>query len=621
MSPDRRHFLQLGAGAVVALLGDRGIAKALSPDRSSDLLNFGAVPATLFDGITVPPEYVADVLYPWGAPTGVAGAMPAFSPNASNSAADQAVQAGMHHDGMHFFALGRGGRRGLLVMNHEYTDERLLHADGAAPWTAEKVRKSLHAMGVSVIEVERTAQGWRQVLPSPYARRIHGATPMRIAGPAAGTSWMQTAADASGGRVFGTFANCAMGVTPWGTYLTCEENFHGYFGGPKEAAADATPAQRRYSTLPGAQWVEYWRFDERFDLSKHPNEPHRFGWVVEIDPFDPTSTPVKRTALGRKRQESATCTLTRDGRVAVYMGDDAAFEYIYKFVSREPARPGHDAAARRANRTLLDDGTLYVARYDADGRGRWLELVHGRGGVDAASGFVDQAQVVVQARLAADVVGATKMDRPEWIAVHPHTGEVYVTLTNNALRGAPGKPGADAANPRAPNLFGGILRWREDGGDAASLAFAWEHFVHAGDPAMAESGARYPRSDDDAFGSPDGLHFDSGGLLWIQTDMSGQEIGRGAHAALGNNQLLCADPASGRIRRFLVGPNGCEITGCVVTPDRRTLFVNVQHPGERRDDGTGALSSAWPDGALPASQRPRSATVVVQRRDGGIVGT
>jgi len=620
MSLDRRHLLQSGAAAVVALLGGTGWADAATPSGGT-LLGFGPVPATLFDGITVPPEYAAQVLYPWGSPTGIAGARPAFSPDASNSAADQAVQAGMHHDGMHFFALGRDGRRGLLVMNHEYTDERLLHVDGVAQWTAEKVRKSLHAMGVSVIEIERTAQGWRQVLPSRYARRIHGATPMRIAGPAAGTPWMQTGADVSGRRVFGTFANCAMGVTPWGTYLTCEENFHGYFGGPKDAAADATAAQRRYGTVAGSQWVEYWRFDERFDLSKHPNEANRFGWVVEIDPFDPTSTPVKRTALGRKRQESATCTLTRDGRVAVYMGDDAAFECIYKFVSRDKVRPGHDAAARAANRTLLDQGTLYVARYDADGRGRWLELVHGRGGVDASAGFADQAQVLVQARLAADVVGATKMDRPEWIAVHPQTGEVYVTLTNNALRGAPGRPGVDAANPRAVNLFGGILRWREDGGDAASLDFAWDHFVLAGDPAIADTGARYPRDGDDAFGSPDGLHFDSGGLLWIQTDMSAQLIGSGTHAALGNNQLLCAEPASGRIRRFLVGPRGCEITGCVLTPDRRTLFVNVQHPSERNDDGSGTPQSAWPDGDVPGSARPRSATVVVQRRDGGIVGT
>jgi secreted PhoX family phosphatase len=620
MSIDRRHFLQSGAAALVSLLG-QGCATSVSHGEAAALLGFSDVPATLRDTVTLPAEYSSQVLYPWGAPTGIANAaLPVFLPGGGNTADDQAMQAGMHHDGMHFFPLEANGgesMRGLLVMNHEYTDERLLHADGVERWSAEKVRKSLHAMGVSVIEIERTPQGWRQVVPSAYARRIHGRTPIRLAGPAAGTPWLRTAADPDGTRAFGTFANCAMGVTPWGTYLTCEENFHGYFGGPADAASRATPAQRRYGTVPGTQWVEYWRFDERFDLSRHPNEPHRFGWVVEIDPFDPTSTPVKRTALGRKRQESATCTLTRDGRVAVYMGDDAAFEYIYKFVSRDKVRPGRDAAARAANRHLLDEGTLYVARYDADGRGRWLELAHGRDGIDATHGFADQAQVLVHARLAADIVGATKMDRPEWIAVHPQTGEVYVTLTNNSLRGTAGKPAADAANPRASNLFGGILRWREDGGDAASIGFAWDHFVRAGDPASPKAGARYPRPDADAFGSPDGLHFDSSGLLWIQTDMGGS-----TDTALGNNQLLCADPATGRIRRFMVGPTGCEVTGCVLTPDRRTLFVNIQHPGERRDDETGLPRSGWPDDATaPGHAPPRSATVAVRRRDGGIVGT
>jgi secreted PhoX family phosphatase len=625
MPTNRRLFLHSSTAALVALMSP-GCAVPGRSAGENPSMKFGNVAATLHDGITLPPEYAFEVLYPWGTPTGIAGSMPAFAADASNTADEQATQAGMHHDGMHFFPLGPSAgngeaTRGLLVMNHEYTDEQLLHPGGPDPWSAEKVRKSLHAMGVSVIEIERTSAGWRQVLPSIHARRIHGRTPIRMAGPAAGSPWLRTAADPAGTLALGTFANCAMGVTPWGTYLTCEENFHGYFGGPAQAAPAMTAAQLRYGTVPGKQWVEYWRFDERFDLSRHPNEANRFGWVVEIDPFDPTSTPVKRTALGRKRQESATCTLTADGRVAVYMGDDSAFEYVYKFVSRDKVRPGADAAARAANRGLLDEGTLYAARYDADGRGRWLELSHGRDGLDAAGGFADQAQVLVQARLAADAVGATKMDRPEWIAVHPRTGEVYVTLTNNVLRGTPGRPAADAANPRAANLFGGILRWREDAGDAGSTGFAWDHFVLAGDPSNDAVGARYPRPDADAFGSPDGLHFDSAGMLWIQTDMGGSAIAKGGRVALGNNQLLCADPASGRIRRFMVGPTGCEVTGCVLTPDRRTLFVNIQHPGERRDSKTGAVSSAWPEDAKPGSAPPRSATVVVRRRDGGIVGT
>ena len=350
--------------AVVAMMGPVGYAGTSRPP-----LGFTAVPASLRDAVVVPPEYEYHVLYRWGDPTGIGSSLPAFRPDASNTAEDQALQAGMHHDGMHFFPLGSDGRRALLVLNHEYTDEHQLHADGAAPLTAAKVRKSQHAVGVSVIEIERLPSGWRQVLPSGYARRIHARTPMHIAGPAAGSALLQTAADPSGREVLGTLANCAMGVTPWGTYLTCEENFHGYFGADKSLGGTSDAAARRYGTTPGGQWVDWYRFDESFDVLKHPNESHRFGWVVEIDPMDPASTPIKRTALGRKCTESATCTLTRDGRVAVYMGDDARFEFIYKFVSRDRVRPGGYAA----NRDLLDHGTLYAARFDASGQGAWLE--------------------------------------------------------------------------------------------------------------------------------------------------------------------------------------------------------------------------------------------------------
>ncbi len=559
----------------------------------------------------MPPEYEFQVLYRWGDPTGIGSSLPAFRPDASNTAEDQALQAGMHHDGMHFFPLGSDGRRALLVLNHEYTDEQQLHADGAAPLTAAKVRKSQHAVGVSVIEIERLPSGWRQVLPSGYARRIHARTPMHIAGPAAGSALLQTAADPSGQVVLGTLANCAMGVTPWGTYLTCEENFHGYFGADKSLGGTSDAAARRYGTTPGGQWVDWYRFDERFDVLKHPNESHRFGWVVEIDPMDPTSTPVKRTALGRKCTESATCTLTRDGRVAVYMGDDARFEFIYKFVSRDRVRPGGYAA----NRDLLDHGTLYAARFDASGQGAWLELTNGD------NGHADQAEVLVHARLAASARGATPMDRPEWVAIHPRTAEVFVSLTNNSQRGAPGRPVADAANPRASNLGGHIMRWTEAGADAAATTFTWSHFVLAGDPAVPGTDTRYPSPQADAFGAPDGLHFDSAGLLWIQTDMSGQAIGKGTYANLGNNALLCADLATGSIKRFLTGPNGSEITGCVVTPDRSTLFVNIQHPGETSDSGGARANSAWPDGSEPGSARPRSAIVAVRRRNGGAVGT
>jgi secreted PhoX family phosphatase len=604
--PDRRLVLKSAMAAVVAMMGPVGYAGTSRPP-----LGFTAVPASLRDAVVVPPEYEYHVLYRWGDPTGIGSSLPAFRPDASNTADDQALQAGMHHDGMHFFPLGSDGRRALLVLNHEYTDEHQLHADGAAPLTAAKVRKSQHAVGVSVIEIERLPSGWRQVLPSGYARRIHARTPMHIAGPAAGSALLQTAADPSGREVLGTLANCAMGVTPWGTYLTCEENFHGYFGADKSRGGTSDAAARRYGTTPGGQWVDWYRFDESFDVLKHPNESHRFGWVVEIDPMDPASTPIKRTALGRKCTESATCTLTRDGRVAVYMGDDARFEFIYKFVSRDRVRPGGYAA----NRDLLDHGTLYAARFDASGQGAWLELTNGD------NGHADQAEVLVHARLGASARGATPMDRPEWVAIHPRTAEVFVSLTNNSQRGAPGRPAVDAANPRANNLGGHIMRWTEAGADAAATTFTWSHFVLAGDPAVPGTDARYPSPQADAFGAPDGLHFDSAGLLWIQTDMSGQAIGKGTYANLGNNALLCADLATGSIKRFLTGPNGSEITGCVVTPDRSTLFVNIQHPGETSDSGGARANSAWPDGSEPGSARPRSAIVAVRRRNGGAVGT
>lgn len=617
-STTRRMVLHSGAAALVALLAE-GCAAALpgvapappaADATAKGLPAFTSVPPADGDALVVAPGYVASVLYRWGEPTGMAGQMPAWKPDGSNSADDQALQAGMHHDGMHFFPLGTDGQRGLLVLNHEYTDEALLNGSTAS--AREKTRKSQHAMGVSVVEVAQQGGGWQVVRPSRYARRIHGATPMEISGPAAGTLLLQTAQDPTGRAVRGTFANCAMGVTPWGTYLTCEENFHGYFGGPGRAAPGLPASLQRYGIGPGRQWVDWWQHDERFDVTRHPNEAHRFGWVVEIDPMDPTSTPVKRTALGRKCQESATCTLTHDGRVAVYMGDDARFEYIYKFVSRDKVRPGGYAA----NRTLLDHGTLYVARFDADGRGHWLALTAGRNGLDAPTGFATQADVVVNARGAADRAGATPMDRPEWIAVHPHTGEVFATLSNNTQRGTPGKPGPDAANPRASNAAGHILRWTEAAADAGAATFNWSVFALAGDPALAGTGARYPAARADAFGAPDGLHFDTAGLLWIQTDMSGNQMHKGEFAHLGNNQMLCANVSTGEIRRFMTGPRGCEITGCVVSPDRRTLFVNIQHPGETRDDG--GAQGHWPDGGTAP---PRSATVAVRRIDGGLVGT
>ncbi|WP_240636088.1 PhoX family protein [Caldimonas tepidiphila] len=623
--PARRVFVRGGlAAAAAGLLGPLAAAgcaspgghtvsaAAAAPGLPGRSIGFRSVPMAAVDRVVVPPGYRAEVLYRWGDAIGIAGRMPAFRPDGGNTAAEQALQAGMHHDGMHYFPLD-GSARGLLAVNHEYVDDGLLHPDGQRTWSEEKVRKSIAAHGVSVVEVARAPQGgWRLVRPSRFARRITADTPMRVAGPAAGHPMLRTEADPEGRRVLGTMANCARGYTPWGTYLTCEENFADYFRAPEQPDAH----QRRWGL--GRRSGSFYRWHEhepRFDARLHPNEFNRYGWLVEIDPYDPESVPVKRTALGRAAHEGAALAQTADGRVVVYMGEDARFEYIYKFVSRDAVREGGYAA----NRDLLDHGTLYVARFNADGRGEWLPLVHGQGPLTAANGFADPGEVLVKARQASDLLGATKMDRPEWTAVDPLTREVYCTLTNNSQRGEPGRPGVDAANPRANNTMGQIIRWKEDG-DLDARRFAWSHLVLAGDPQAQRPGAR-GNVKGDAFGSPDGLWVDGRGVMWVMTDASGSATGRGDYAGLPNNQMLACDPTRGEMRRFLLGPHGCEVTGLTATPDLRTFFVNIQHPGEppgdRSDPARPTRHSAWPDG----SGRPRSATVVITKDDGGVIGT
>ncbi|WP_374562547.1 PhoX family phosphatase [Ideonella sp.] len=647
--PARRVWLRGGFGAMAGGLFGPGLLtacagaaqQATTPAGPASLgrrIGFKSVPMAAVDTVVVPEGYRAQVLYRWGDPVGVAGQMPAFKPDASNTAAEQALQAGMHHDGMAFFPLDGGTRRGVLAMNHEYVDDGLLHTDGVKTWSNEKAFKSMAAHGVSVIEVERVdiapravAEGvappagqapgsgpafvgaWRVVTPSRYARRITARTPMRIAGPAAGHALMKTAADPTGTLVLGTFNNCANGQTPWGTYLTCEENWAGYFEGPEQPSAH----QKRWGVKKGNGGYYHWyEADERFDATKHPNEFNRFGWIVEIDPMDPTSMPVKHTALGRAAHEGAATALTAGGKAVVYMGEDARFEYIYKFVSRDAMKPGGLAA----NRELLDHGTLYVARFDAGGSGEWLPLVHGQGPLTAANGFADQGEVLIKSRQASDALGATKMDRPEWTTVDPITKQVYCTLTNNSDRGKPDRPGPDAANPRANNTMGQIIRWQEQG-DLDGTRFRWDHLVLAGDPAQPRAEAK-GNVRGDIFGSPDGLWVDPRGVLWIQTDVSSSAMGKGEYANLPNNQMLACDPTDpkGEIRRFLVGPTGCEVTGLTMASDLRTLFVNIQHPGEspseRGDPDAPSRYSKWPDGG-----RPRSATVAITKLDGGVIGT
>jgi secreted PhoX family phosphatase len=607
-SPERRVLLKGALAASLSSLFSPLIAGCAAAGIRPGVLGFKSIPTASNDTLVVPEGYVAEAIAAWGEPIGVAGAMPPFKEDASNMAAEQAVQMGMHHDGIHYFPLD-GSRRGLLVMNHEYTDDGLLHPDGMQTWTAEKVRKAQAAHGIAVIEIEQKDGRWQMVRPSTYARRFTANTPFAIGGPAAGHRLMQTAADPTGRVALGTFNNCASGKTPWGTYLAGEENFVNYFdGGDKPDAHQKRWGMRKTGLY---RWGEH---DERFNAVKNPNEFNRFGWVVEVDPMDPSGTPVKRSALGRAAHEGAWVAVTKDGRAVVYSGEDARFEYIYKFVSRDRIAPG----GAKPNRELLDHGTLYVARFDADGTGRWLPVVHGAGPLTAANGFADQGEVVIKSRQASDLLGATKMDRPEWLAIDPKSGEVYCTLTNNSSRGTPGNPGIDAANPRANNAMGQIIRWKEKN-DFDSTEFSWNHLVLAGDPANQRAEAK-GNIKGDIFACPDGITFDNRGVLWIQTDAHATQMNKGELKNIGNNQMLACDPASGEIRRFLTGPVNCEITGATFTPDGTTMFINIQHPGEtpsdRSDPADPGKFSKWPHGG-----RPRSATVVIRKRDGGVIGT
>jgi len=620
--PARRVVLLGGIGALtVGALAPWLAGRAVAGD-GRPLIGFKSVAVSEKDTVIVPEGYEAEAFAAWGEPIGVPGNMPAFRWDASNSAADQAAQMGMHHDGIHYYPLDGSSTHGLLAMNHEYTDDGLLFPDGKRNWTVEKVHKAQAAHGVAVIEVELTDGQWRIVRPSNHARRYTTRTPFVLAGPAAGHALMQTAGDPEGRTVLGTLNNCASGQTPWGTYLSAEENWAFYLDGPAERNAD----QRRWGLLRRglSRWGDH---DPRFDAEQHPHEFHRFGWIVEIDPYDPASMPVKRTALGRGAKEGAMVATTRDGRAVVYSGEDARFEYIYKFVSRDRIAPG----GARANAELLDHGTLYVARFDADGTGRWLPLVQGQGPLTADNGFPDQGSVLIRSRQASDLLGATKMDRPEWVAIDQDARTVYCTLTNNSRRGGANNPAVDAANPRANNNMGHIIQWTE-AGDFDATALRWQHLLLAGDPANKRPEAR-GNIRGDGFACPDGLTLDARGVLWIQTDMSSDEMHRGEMQRLGNNQMLACDPATGEVRRFLTGPVGCEITGIALTPDGRTMFVNIQHPGEpltprgdnleipnlNNDPAKPRRYSNWPD--FRPDGRPRSATLAIRKADGGPIGT
>ncbi len=592
------------------------------------MLGFESVAVSSADEVVVPKGYTADVLIAWGDPVSNG---PAFKQDASNTAEEQARQWGMHNDGMVYFPIVRS-QRGLIVQNNEYTDDGLLFPDGVNNWTAEKTKKSLNAHGVSIIEVAkrtgfhfdlgRRRGKWDVVRPSRFARRITGMTPIDIGGPAAGDPRLTTSDDPTGTRVLGTLNNCAMGYTPWGTYLACEENFNGYF----RKNGSQTTMEKRYGITAAGFGYLWHTTDKRFRVDEEPNEPNRFGWVVEIDPFKPHSTPVKRTALGRIKHEGAWVQEARNGRVVVYMGDDERNEYIYRYVSNLPWRQ-----ARAQGINPLDDGILYVAKFHADGTGEWLPLTPDNPRLAGWS----LNDILINTRGAADAAGATMMDRPEWIDTFPRSLTAIATLTNNSRRGsAPpsvnnpdgstaagsARPPVDAANPRAVNNYGHIIRWyyRQDWTEPT---FGWDIFALCGDPANPAHGSTIFG---DKYGSPDGIYVDPSGLIWIQTDVSTSTINAGAYVGFGNNQMLAAHPETRETRRFLVGPPQCEITGVFMTPDRCTMFVGIQHPGERPDDLPGdplnpKQFSSWPDG--PNGGRPRSSLIVVTKDDGGKIGS
>jgi secreted PhoX family phosphatase len=601
-------------GGLAALGGVSALLESVPAVAGGPLLGFTGIAPSSADEVVVPPGYSARVLIGWGDPVSVG---PEFQQDASNSAEDQALQWGMHNDGLVYFPI-QGSRRGLIVQNHEYTDDVLLFPDGTANWDTEKTSKSLNAHGVGIIEVAfddgdadcgfgpPAERAWRVVRPSRYARRITGQTPIVIGGPAAGDPRLQTSADPTGRLVLGTLNNCAMGYTPWGTYLACEENFNGYF----RKTGTQTELERRYGITAAGFGYLWHTTDSRFSADQEPNEANRFGWVTEIDPFKPDSKPVKRTALGRFKHEGAWVQEARDGRVVVYSGDDEIFEYIYRFVSKEKWKK-----AIAKGRSPLDEGTLFVAKFHADGSGEWLPLTPEN---SALAGW-SLADILINTRGAADAVGATKMDRPEWIDTFPDQLTAIATLTNNSRRGTGTNPAVDAANPRSPNNYGHIIRWSY-AHDWTENTFGWDIFALAGDPAVAAHGSTIVG---DKYGSPDGIYVAPSGRLWIQTDVSGGTINTGAYAGFGNNQMLCADPVTKETRRFLVGPNVCEVTGVFVTPDEKTMFVGIQHPGEAptgvNDPAEPKKYSSWPDGA--SGGRPRSSLVVVTKDDGGVIGS
>jgi secreted PhoX family phosphatase len=589
-----------------------GGAQDASPMAGSSLAFSPIEPTVGGDMLAVPAGYSVAPLARWGDP--ITADAPEFDPN-NLTAAAQAVQVGYNCDYIGYLPLPMGSNssdHGLLVFNNEYTNPELMFpAYDPAATTAEIVNTELEAHGMTVIEIVRENGVWSIVRDSGFNRRVTGTTETTLSGPAAGAEWLKTSADPDGLSVMGTLNNCAGGLTPWGTVVSGEENFNQYFAnaGMIDDANPVAAIHARYG-LPAEGSERNWEaIHDRFDLAKEPNEPLRFGWPVEFDPYDPQSPVKKRTALGRNKHEGHASTVAPGGQVVLYSGDDERFDYAYKFVTAGTYNPDD----RAANFELLDDGTLYVAVFNDDGTGQWLPLVQGENGLTDEAGFASQAEVLINTRAAADVLGATKMDRPEDMEMNPVNGKVYLIMTNNTQRETEGKPETDAANPRPENRYGHVIEIIENNNDAASTEFTWEIFILAGNADDDDTYyAGFPKDLVSSFACPDNITFDLEGNLWISTD--------GQPGTLEVNDGLFVVPTEGPergyVKQFFAAVAGAEVTGPIFTPDNTSLFVAIQHPGE---GGTFEEPiTNFPDGGTSG---PRPTIVVITKDDGGLIGS